>query len=88
MEQRVKERPFSDQKNLGFIPWAGHQILKLLLRLYYPFRQWPCVGVLWETAPAADWGRCKQQPTIGLKSETPMKELGEGLKELNGMATP
>jgi hypothetical protein len=28
------------------------------------------------------------QPTIGLRSGTPMEELGEGLKELKGMATP
>ena len=27
------------------------------------------------------------QPTIGLRSGTPMEELGEGLKELKGMAT-
>jgi hypothetical protein len=28
------------------------------------------------------------QPNIGLSTETPMKELGEGLKELKGFATP
>ena len=28
------------------------------------------------------------QPTIGLSPGTPMEELGEGLKELKGIATP
>ena len=28
------------------------------------------------------------QPTIGLSMGTPVEELGEGLKELKGFATP
>jgi hypothetical protein len=33
--------------------------------------------------------RCKySQPTIGLSPGIPMEELGEGLKELKGIATP
>jgi len=29
-----------------------------------------------------------QQPITGLSMRTPMEELGEGLKELKGIATP
>ena len=33
--------------------------------------------------------RCRySQPTIGLSPETPVDELGEGLKELKEIATP
>jgi hypothetical protein len=30
----------------------------------------------------------RSQPTIGLSTGSPMEELGEGLKELKGFATP
>ena len=47
------------------------------------------MAVLCEALPAADWDRCRcLQPTIGLRLGTPIEELGEGLKELKGMATP
>ena len=55
-------------------------------------KQEPCMAVLCEALPAADWDRCIYlQPTIGLRSGIPMEEWEEelkGLKGLNRMTTP
>jgi hypothetical protein len=46
-------------------------------------RQEPCMAVLWEALPAADWDKCRYLHTIiGLRTGSPMGELGEGLKKL------
>ena len=45
--------------------------------------------LFFEFLQAADWNRCRYlQLIIGLRSGIAMKELGEGLKELKGIATP
>jgi hypothetical protein len=44
--------------------------------------------VPWEVLPASDSYRCRySQSTIKLSSQTTMEELGEGVKELKGIAT-
>jgi hypothetical protein len=47
------------------------------------------MAVPWEALPAPDQYRCEGSwPTIGLSPGTPTEELGEGLKELEGIAIP
>jgi hypothetical protein len=44
---------------------------------------------LWEALPEPDQYRYRcLQPTTGLSMDTPMEELGEGLKKLKGFVTP
>jgi hypothetical protein len=51
--------------------------------------QEPDIAVSWETLPEPDQYRCVcLPPTIGLIMGIPTEELGEGLKELKGFATP
>ena len=46
------------------------------------------MAVLWEVLFAPDLYRCIYScPTNGLSMGAPMEELGEGLKELKGIAT-
>jgi hypothetical protein len=82
MEQRVKERP-----PMTGPTWDPSNAHTLLLRPYCACRQEPGIYVLWNTLPQADWDNCRYlQPTIGLKSGTPLEELGEEWKKLMGIA--
>ena len=66
-----------------------HQTQSLLLMERSAYWQEPGITVPWEALPEPDQYRCRYpQPTIGLSMVTSIEELGEGLKELKGIATP
>jgi hypothetical protein len=69
---------------IGIHPIGYYQNRTLLLMPCCTFTQEPTMAALLELLPAFDWDRCIQ-PTSKLKSETTMKELMEGFKELKGM---
>jgi len=84
MKQRLKESP-----HLRIHPICRHQTQTLLLMPRSTCWEEPGMAVTWEGLPELDQYRCScSQPTIRLSLETPMEELGEGLKELKGFATP
>ena len=73
---------------IGIHPMGRHQTLKVFLMLCCACRQEPSMAVLCNAPLAADWDRFRySQPNFGLRLEIPMEELGEGLQELEGMAT-
>jgi hypothetical protein len=77
---------------IGICPMGRHQTLTLLLMLCCAHRQDPSRAVLWEALPAADSDRFSTDADThrktGWRLETPMEELGEGLKKLTRRATP
>jgi hypothetical protein len=61
---------------------VGFQVLAT-----FHFEQEPDIAVSGEALQEHDKCRCRSwQPTIALSMGTPVKELGKGLKELNGFA--
>jgi hypothetical protein len=88
MEQRMNELWTSDWINLGSIPWVGIKPWN-----YY----WRCVELANRSLPSLSSERLYQQLTetdADIQSQEldwgqrPLWKLGEGLKELKGMATP
>jgi hypothetical protein len=79
----IQKLPYLDIHSI-----CRHQTPTLLLIQRSACRQEPGMAVLSEALPAPDRERCRySQPTIGLSLSIPMEELGEGLKELKGIAT-
>ena len=66
-----------------------HQTQTILLMSRSPYWQDPDITVSWEamTEPEKYKGRCLQ-PTIGLRTGSPMEELEKWLRKLKGFATP
>jgi hypothetical protein len=71
-------------------PICRYQTQTLLLMPRTACWQGPVITVSWEALSEPDQYkyRCRcLQPIAGLSTETPMEELGEGLKKLKGFAT-
>jgi len=70
-------------------PIHRYQTMTVLMMKWYACRQEPDRVVLWEGLPASDRERCRYSlPTTWLSPGTPMKKLGEEMKEERGIATP
>jgi hypothetical protein len=84
MEQLLKEWHSNDWLNLVFNvedTKAWHYYTMMYLHME------PGMADLWEALPAIDWHRSRYlHPIIGLKSGTPMVNLGDRLKKLKGKA--
>jgi hypothetical protein len=75
--------------HLGIHPMCSHQNQTLLLMPRRACWQEPQIAVLWEVVPEPDQYRCGcSQPAIRQSTGTLIEELGKGLKELKGLATP
>ena len=75
--------------HLGIHPICRHQTQTLLLMPRSTCWQEPGIVIPCEAVPEPDQYKCRcMQLTIRLSTRTPMEELGEGLKELKGLATP
>jgi hypothetical protein len=83
--QRVEQR----LPHLGIHPIYRHQSQTLLLMLRSVCWQESGIALSWECLPVPYQYRCRfLQPTIRLGTVVPMEKLGEGLKNLKGIATP
>jgi hypothetical protein len=73
---------------LGIHPICRHQTQTLLRMPRRTCWQEPGVAVHWEFLPAPDQYRCRYSQQLDWAHGPQMEELGEGLKELKGIATP
>jgi hypothetical protein len=85
MEQRLKERPSRDCQ-----PRDPSHLHTPNLDTIADAKKW-FLAEAWYSCPlrgSASTLLIKIHQIIGLSTGTPMEELGEGLKELKGIATP